>query len=197
MADKAPRCIVLGGINGAGKTTSARMILADTLKVMAFVNADVIAQGLSGFDPDAVNLEAGRIMLSRLHTLAEQRADFAFETTMSGRSSAHWLATLRTAGYFVQLHYFWLASADLAVQRVALRVKAGGHDIPEETVRRRYRQSIRNFLDLYRPTASEWRVYDNSVSVTTPRLIACGKDAETITVIDRDAWSQLEKEARR
>ena len=95
MNEKAPRCIVLGGINGAGKTTSARTILAETLRVMTFVNADVIAQGLAGFDPDNANLEAGRIMLNRLHVLAERREDFAFETTMSGRTSALWLGTLR------------------------------------------------------------------------------------------------------
>jgi predicted ABC-type ATPase len=194
MAETAPRCIVLGGINGAGKTTSARTILADTLKVMTFVNADIIAQGLSGFDPDNANLEAGRIMLDRLHALAERRADFAFETTMSGRTSAHWLKTIRETGYFVQLHYFCLASADLAVSRVALRVQAGGHNIPEATIRRRYTQSIRNFFDLYSPASSEWRVYDNTESALTPRLIASGDRTGSILVIDPIAWARMEQE---
>jgi predicted ABC-type ATPase len=197
MHGPPPRCIVLGGVNGAGKTTSARSILADTLGVMTFVNADVIAQGLAGFDPDSVDTTAGRIMLERLHELAEQRADFAFETTMAGVSSANWLGTLRSTGYFIQLHYFWLASADLAVSRVALRVTAGGHNIPEETIRRRYTQSIRNFLDLYRQAVSEWRVYDNTDSLQTPCLIASGDETGMVSIVDATSWSRIEQEGRK
>ena len=193
MSDKAPRCIVLGGINGAGKTTSARSILAETLRVLPFVNADVIAQGLAGFDPASANIAAGRIMLERLHELAAQRTDFAFETTMSGVSTARWLGTLRDSGYAVQLHYFWLASADVAVARVAHRVSRGGHNVPEETVRRRYCQSIQNFFQLYRPTSSEWQVYDNS-KANIPRLIACGDATGAETIVDSVAWSQMQKE---
>ncbi len=192
MNEKNPRCIVLGGINGAGKTTSSRTILAETLRVMTFVNADVIAQGIAGFDPDSANLAASRIMLERLHELAAQRADFAFETTMSGQTTASWLETLRVSGYSVQLHYFWLASADLAVSRVAHRVTRGGHHVPEATVRRRYRQSIQNFFQLYRPALSRWQVYDNS-QPNLPRLIACGDDAGNESIIDQVAWSQMQK----
>src|SRR5437588_3177373 len=103
-----PTVIVLAGINGAGKTTAARSLLANTLKVMTFVNADVIAQGLSGFDPGAAAVRAGRIMLEQLHELAAQRADFAFETTLAGRTYAAWLDSLRESGYEVHLFYFWL-----------------------------------------------------------------------------------------
>jgi predicted ABC-type ATPase len=193
MADKAPRCIVLGGINGAGKTTSARTILADTLKVMAFVNADVIAQGLAGFDPDAVNVAASRIMLNRLHELAEQRADFAFETTMSGRTTAHWLKTLRDSGYRVELYYFWLETADLAVSRVAHRVGQGGHHVPEATVRRRYHESIRNFFQLYRPASDAWWVYNNSRVETYPTLVATGIASDEV-VLDPNAWTRMKQE---
>src|SRR5438105_9238006 len=131
MADNSPTVIVLAGPNGAGKTTASRTLLAETLRVMTFVNADVIAQGLAGFDPDSAAVEASRIMLERLHKLAEQRADFAFETTLAARSYAGWLKQLRDTGYTVHLCYFWLASADLAVARVAQRVRRGGHNIPE------------------------------------------------------------------
>src|SRR5437879_13390855 len=113
MADDAvrvPQVVVLAGANGSGKTTSARTLLAETLNVMPFVNADTIAQGLSGFDPAAAAIEASRIMLERLHALAEQRADFAFETTLAARSYAPWLRQLRQSGYFVRMVYVWLST---------------------------------------------------------------------------------------
>src|SRR5437764_12678661 len=118
MGETAPSVIVLAGPNGAGKTTASRTVLAETLRVTTYVNADVIAQGLAGFDPDSAAVEASRIMLERLYKLAAQRADFAFETTLAGRSYAGWLKQLREMGYTVHLFYFWLASADLAVARV-------------------------------------------------------------------------------
>src|SRR5258708_7314114 len=115
----SPTAIVLGGINGAGKTTSSRSLLANTLKVMTFVNADVIAQGLSGFNPEAAALRAGRIMLEQLDELAVQRANFAFETTLAGKTYASWLNSLRESGYKVHLFYFWLSSVEMAIERVA------------------------------------------------------------------------------
>src|SRR4051795_9436930 len=110
-----PTVIVLAGVNGAGKTTASRSLLANTLRVMTFVNADVIAQGLSGFDPDAAALRAGRIMLDQLRELAARRANFAFETTLAGRAYAGWLDSLRESGYETHLFYFWLKRAELAV----------------------------------------------------------------------------------
>src|SRR5947209_8423764 len=161
MAEDTPTLVVLAGPNGAGKTTSARTLLAETLQLMTFVNADVIAQGLSGFNPESMAMEAGRIMLERLHALAEQRASFAFETTLAGRSYARWLRSLRVTGYVVHLVYFWLASPDLAVARVAERVSQGGHNIPEATIRQRYRRSVQNFFQLFRPVVHTWKVFDN------------------------------------
>jgi predicted ABC-type ATPase len=192
MAETPPRCIVLGGINGAGKTTSSRTILAETLRVMTFVNADVIAQGIGGFDPASVDVRASRMMLERLHELAAARANFAFETTLAGRSTAEWLRKLRDAGYMVDLHYFWLSSADLAVSRVAHRVTRGGHNVPEATIRRRYEQSIQNFFQLYRPTASTWHVYDNS-EIDKPTEIAFGDGTVNETILIEASWLQMKK----
>jgi predicted ABC-type ATPase len=189
MTGSAPRAIVLGGCNGAGKTTSSRSLLADTLEVMTFVNADVIAQGLSGFDPDNAALEASRIMLERLRALAAGRADFAFETTLAARSYAPWLDGLRQAGYEVHLHYFWLKSADLAVARVRERVRLGGHSIPEPTIRQRYQRSVRNLLHLYLSRVSAWWVYDNSLSVA--QLIARGSSEGDESILDPSAWQRL------
>src|SRR5580700_8448462 len=124
-----PSIIILAGINGAGKTTASRSLLANTLKVMTFVNADVIAQGLSGFDPDSAAMRAGQIMLEQLDNLAAQRASFAFETTLAARTYAGKLHSLRESGYAVHLFYFWLESEELAIARVAARVRKGGHHI--------------------------------------------------------------------
>jgi predicted ABC-type ATPase len=161
--EAAPQVIVLAGANGSGKTTSSRKLLAETLIVMPFVNADMIAQGLAGFNPESTAIAAGRIMLERLRELAEHRENFAFETTLAARSYAGWLKTLRESGYHVRLLYFWLESPDLAVARVAQRVAAGGHHVPEATIRQRYKRSVRNFLTLYRSIVDVWQIHDNSL----------------------------------
>jgi predicted ABC-type ATPase len=184
--------IVLAGPNGAGKTTASRSLLAETLGVMTFVNADVIAQGLSGFDPASAAIEASRIMLARLHALADQRVSFAFETTLAARTLAGWLGGLGQTGYRVELFYFWLASADVAVNRVAVRVSAGGHAVPEATIRQRYQRSIENFLTLYRPVVSVWRAYDNT-QTGPPRLIASGDGSGNVNVTDPAVWLQMQQ----
>jgi predicted ABC-type ATPase len=195
MGEMAPSVIVLAGPNGAGKTTASRTVLAETLRVTTFVNADVIAQGLAGFDPDSAALEASRIMLERLHALAAKRADFAFETTLAGRTYVGWLRSLGDSGYFVQLAYFWLNSADLAVARVAERVRQGGHGIPEKTIRQRYERSLANFFTLYRPLISYWQVYDNSQG-PEPELIASGSRTEQETVINAETWDKIQRSYR-
>jgi predicted ABC-type ATPase len=191
MAEPTPRVIVLAGPNGAGKTTAARSLLADTLHLMTFVNADVIAQGLAAFDPDSAAVEASRLMLERLHALADQRADFAFETTLAARSLAGWLHHLRQTGYAVHLVYFWLESADLAVARVAQRVRMGGHAIPEETIHRRYSRSAENLFRLYCPLVSTWRVYDNS-GAEMYQLVAEGDAARQTLIHDEVRWRRIQ-----
>jgi predicted ABC-type ATPase len=186
MPPEQPIAIVLGGVNRAGKSTSARALLAEQLAVTTFVNADEIARGLNAFAPEAVAFAAGRVMLARLRELAQERADFAFETTLAGRTYAPFLRSLRQAGYVVELYYFWLDSQDLAVQRVRARVRLGGHRIPEATIRQRYSRSIHNFWSDYRHEADSWFAYDNSED--QPVLIAAGTHGEAPEVADPTRW---------
>ncbi len=190
----SPNVILLSGPNGAGKTTSGPQLLKDTLRVTEFVNADTIARGLSAYDPERVTLEAGKVMIRRVRDLARQRADFAFETTLASRSFAPWLAELRRSGDGGHIVFLWLSSADLAVDRVAGRVRMGGHDVPEETIRRRYITGLRNFFELYRPLATTWRMYDNSLAAV-PRLVACGAADGPIQVVDQLTWERIRREA--
>ena len=162
MTDLRPSVIVLAGANGSGKSSLAPSLLRGQLAVSEFVNADVIAQGLSGFNPESVALAAGRVMLNRLHELGRQRVSFAFETTLASRTFVPWLSGLIATGYDFHLVFLWLPAPELAVARVADRVRGGGHRVPEETVRRRYRVGLKNFFRLYRPRTNSWRFYDNS-----------------------------------
>lgn len=132
-----PKVVVIAGPNGAGKSTAAPAVLRNTLRVNEFVNADTIAAGLSAFSPDAVAVAvaAGRIMLDRLRDLAGEGRDFAFETTLASMSFAPWLRTLQLRGYAFHLVYLWLPTVELAIARVAERVRRGGHAIAEDTVR--------------------------------------------------------------
>ena len=192
IQQSSPRVIVLGGPNGAGKTSSSRKLLAETLKVLPYVNADVIAQGLSGFAPESVAWEASRIMLERLHALANRRETFALETTLAGRSYFQWLRSLRESGYQVNLYYFYLSNADLALQRVALRVQRGGHSIPESTIRTRYRRSLLNLFSLYLSIADEWTIFDNTGN-GAPVVIARGQ-GEKIEIFQQHVWAQMNAE---
>jgi predicted ABC-type ATPase len=185
-----PRVIVLAGPNGAGKTTAAPRLLRDRLRVRQFVNADSLALGLSGFDAESAALAAGRIMIQRLHELAEERSSFAFETTLASRSFVPWLKSLINLGYAFHLVFLWLPSPDVAVRRVAQRVRIGGHDVPETTIRRRYAAGLRNFFALYRPIATTWRIYDNS-NERAMRLIAAGKESRTTRVAATELWKKL------
>jgi predicted ABC-type ATPase len=180
----------LGGPNGAGKSTTAGRLLRGPLAVDEFVNADIIAQGLSGFAPERVALAAGRIMMARLRELSAQRVTFAFETTLASRSFAPWIKGLVDTGYHFHLVFLWLPSPDIAVARVAARVRLGGHDVPEATIRRRYRAGIRNFFELYQPMAHSWQIVDN-IRIGRPRLIAAGRGKDTDHIRDRDTWRSI------
>ena len=190
MAETAPSVVVLAGPNGAGKSTSASAILKDALGVDEFVNADVIARGLSGFDPDRAAMAAGRIMLARLRELARQRTDFAFETTLASRSFAPRIAELIGTGYQFHLVFLWLPSPDLAVAPVAARVLEGGHDVPGATIRRRYEAGLRNVFGLYQPMATTWGLWDNSREQGLIP-IASGQSRSTLHVSDQETWRRI------
>lgn len=189
-----PDIFVIAGPNGAGKSTTAREMLPAFVGCVEFVNADEIALGLSAFRPQTVALAAGRAMLNRLNELARQRIDFAFETTLASRSFAPWLKQRQQEGFNVNLIYLWLPGVELAVERVAQRVKAGGHHVPEPDIRRRYERGRKNFIELYAPLADTWEVYDNSGF--EPYLIAFGGRDEPTTILEMDHWQRIKGEAK-
>ncbi len=159
---QAPEIIVVAGPNGAGKSTTAAVLLPENLRIDQFVNADLIALGLSPFAPERSAFSAGRIMLKRIHRLSEQGMSFAFETTLAAKTYAPFLREAQKAGYLVHVVYIWLNSAELAAARVAHRVQQGGHDVPREIIERRYRRGLRNLFSIYIPLANSWTLCDNS-----------------------------------
>ena len=195
MSEISPQIIIIAGPNGAGKSTLAPLLLRDKLKLTEYVNADTIALGLSAFAPENAAMEAGRVMLKRLHDLAAQRKSFAFETTLATRSYAKWLKTLMEQGYDVHLIYLWLRSPEIAIARVQERVRAGGHDVPEETIQRRYKRGVENFFALYESLATSWSVYDHSL-MNAPHCLAM-KEAQAAPVIfEANLWRQFCEVAR-
>jgi predicted ABC-type ATPase len=168
-------------------------LLRGSLRVEEFVNADTLAQGLSAFRPDDVALEAGRIVLRRLDGLESQRKSFAFEATLASHALARRLARLRENGYRVNIVYLWLPTADLAIARVQERIRAGGHEVPPDTVRRRFHRGRHNFFTLYRELADFWRVYDAS-SIRGPQLVASGGRGRTTRIRDRQTWQTAGQE---
>jgi predicted ABC-type ATPase len=166
---RQPICIVIAGPNGAGKTTFAREYLPKVAGVVQFVNADLIAQGLAPLDPSLAALAAARLVLREINRLAAARADFAFESTLSGVSYARHLARWKDQGYRIEIAYLRLESPQLALRRIAARVRQGGHSVSRADVLRRFERGWRQFVGIYRPLADEWAVYDNSGE--SPRLL--------------------------
>ena len=185
------RLYIISGCNGAGKTTASYTILPEMLDCNEFVNADEIAKGLSPFNPNKVAIKAGRLMLTRIDDLLESGVDFAFETTLATRSYVNTVKKAQEKGYFVTILYFWLSSPELAVERVRIRVKEGGHDIPEQTIRRRYILGISNMFNLYIPIANYWMFIDNSK--TSFEILAEGQEKGEI-VNNEIIWSKLKSE---
>jgi predicted ABC-type ATPase len=189
----SPSIVILAGPNGAGKSTAAARMLGRGITVTTYVNADVVAQEIAPGDPERVAFEAGRRVLQQIERLIAQGASFGFETTLAGRTYVTWLRRAIAAGYELRLLYFWLPTPDLAVARVARRVEAGGHQIPEDVIRRRYAAGIRNFFSLYRGLARHWEMYDSSD--IPPRLVAEGQFGRTTRVADARAWSAIRSAA--
>lgn len=174
---------IIGGCNGAGKTTASFSILPDILDCREFVNADEIARGLSPFRPETVTFEAGRIMLKRIKALINAGETFAFETTLSTRSYKNLIAEANKSGYKITLVFFWLESVEMAIDRVQNRVRDGGHNIPEEIIRRRYRSGIKNLLEIYLPIVDRALLFDNSSN--DPVLLAQKTRNDEIQILDK------------
>jgi len=168
------RVLVIAGPNGAGKTTFAHEFLPAEARLMAFVNADLIAAGLSPFNPERAAVRAGRLMVRTIDEHVARREDFAFETTLAGRRYARAIPNWRAAGYRVGMVFIALPSADVAIARVAERVRQGGHPVPQAVVRRRFIAGRENFERIYQGLVDEWRLYDNSGS--RPILVDQGEN---------------------
>jgi predicted ABC-type ATPase len=167
---KQRRIIIVAGPNGAGKTTFAREYLLKEGDCPDFVNVDLIAAGLSPFDPDRAAIRAGRIMLSEIERRTRKGESFAFETTLSGHVYARQIPPWRNAGYRVRLIFLSLPNPEMAIARVAARVAQGGHNVRSAVVRRRFESGLRNFEDIYKDLVDKWEWYDNSGN--TPQLIS-------------------------
>lgn len=182
---------IIGGCNGAGKTTASFTILPEILDCKEFVNADEIAKGLSPFQPEKVSFESGRIMLHRINELLEINQNFAFETTLATKSYKSKVIEAQAKGYNVALLFFWLQNVDLAIERVKTRVQEGGHNIESEVVKRRYVNGIRNLFNLYLPIVNEAMIFDNSGG--KPELIAEKVLESDIDIINNIKFDKLKK----
>lgn len=156
------KIIIISGPNGAGKTTFALEFLPNEADCPEFVNADLIAAGLRPFSPELAAFKAARIMLEQIHEHAAKDESFAFETTLSGRSYAQLIPVWRKQGYLVKLFFLRLPSDEMAIERVRQRVTVGGHNVPEDVIRRRFQAGLNNFENLYKPIVDEWILYDNA-----------------------------------
>jgi len=179
---------VVAGPNGAGKTTFATQFLPYFAHCQEFLNADLIAAGLAPFAPETQSVRAGRLLLTRIRELTAARKDFSLETTLSGRTYARYFREIKNQGYRVVLSYLWLPTADVAASRVAVRVQQGGHDVPEEDIRRRFKSSLQNLFGIYRPLLDSWQLFDGSH--LPPRLIAF-EDNHQLQVLNADAFEKV------
>lgn len=181
---------IIAGCNGAGKTTASYTILPEILDCKEFVNADEIAKGISPFQPEKAGIEAGRFMLKRIKKLLMSGENFAFETTLSTRSYVQFVERAKELNYQVTCLFFWLDSDDLAVSRVARRVKEGGHHIPEDVIRRRYKSGLENFFRLFLPKVDNWLFVNNSGD--TYEIVAEG-GINDITINNKGLWDGLKQ----
>ncbi len=173
----SPRILIIAGPNGAGKTTFAKTFLPEEAQCLRFLNADLIAAGLSPFAPEVAAIKAGRLIIEEMAALSAAGESFAFETTLSGLAYIQHIKKWQKLGYHVSLFFLALNSADLAVERVAWRVSQGGHNILKEVIHRRFKAGLHNFKQYYCPLVNSWALYDNSGA--EPQLLEWGKNNET------------------
>src|SRR5665213_2991595 len=189
MEDK--NLYIIGGCNGAGKTTASFTILPEIIECKEFVNADEIAKGLSPFQPEKVAFEAGRIMLNRINELLNSNVTFAFETTLATRSYKNKMEEAKQKGYIITLLFFWLQTMELAKERVRVRVSEGGHNIEEDVIERRYRKGIKNLFDIYLPFVDGAFIFDNSFG--KPELLVKKMSDGQFTIINEIKFLELKK----
>lgn len=180
-----PTLYIIAGCNGAGKTTASLTILPEVLDCREFINADEIAKGLSPFKPEEVAIEAGKLMLQRIDYLLSKKATFAIETTLATKSYKNLVDRAKISGYKVILLFFWLPSPEIAQQRVASRVAAGGHDIPKEIIHRRYWLGLQNLFNIFINIVDFWSLYDNSDNASP--IVKNG------IVINKDKLTEIKK----
>jgi predicted ABC-type ATPase len=184
----SPDLYIIAGPNGAGKTTFAREFLPNYAECKNFINADLIAQGVAPFSPEAVAFRAGRLMLEEINHYVKRGEDFGFETTLSGRSYLGLIRRLKKLGYRVHFFFLLVPTVDLALTRVRGRVMEGGQDIPESVVRRRFGRSLQNFFADYRQLGDSWIVFDNSGA--TPAVVALEKQGKP-RIMNRELYETL------
>jgi len=184
---------IIAGPNGSGKTTFAKMFLPDYVKCPNFVNADLIAQGLSPFEPRSAAIKAGRLVLQQIQEFAERGVDFAFETTLSGKTYVRLLSELKARNYALHLFFLWIPSPELAIARIKDRVREGGHNVPAEDVRRRFARGIHNFFNLYEPLLDSWMMFDNSKA--KPVLIAKRRNGHR-KVVKEELFKIIQRDVR-
>ncbi len=190
-----PNLYIISGCNGSGKTTASYSLLPEMLGCQEFVNSDEFAKSLSPFDPSAASVSASRYMLMKINYLLGKKADFSIETTLATRSVVGIIKEARSLGYSVTILYFWLNSQELAIKRVKDRVAAGGHNIPEDVIRRRYLMGLQYFFDTYCPISDRWVLADNSKTPFT--VVAEGSKGSTF-IRDEEKykliWSMVHEE---
>ncbi|AZI40087.1 zeta toxin family protein [Epilithonimonas vandammei] len=186
---KEQNLYIIAGCNGAGKTTASFTILPEILDCKEFVNADEIAKGLSPFQPEKVAFESGRIMLNRIDELFSQNENFAFETTLATKTYKQKILKAKEQGYNTTLLFFWLKNPELAIERVKIRVKEGGHHIPEDVIRRRYYNGILNLFNIYLPIVNHTLIFDNSEG---KHILIAEKNSETeINIYNQEKFNEL------
>ena len=195
MMSKLPKLYIIAGCNGAGKTTASFTILPEVLDCKEFINADEIAKGLSPFQPESVAMQAGRIMLARMDELLQKGETFAFETTLATKSYKQKIEWAQANGYEVTLLFFWLDSPNIAKERVAQRVAEGGHNIPLETIERRYYNGIANLFTIYIDMVDICYIFDNSEG--RKELIAQKERHKDIVIYNNDKFNLIKNNDER
>ncbi len=193
----APNVFMIGGANGAGKTTAALTLLPKYVDAYEFVNADEIARGLNPVKPETADVMAGRVMIERIQGLINARKNFAFETTCAGKHHVQTLQICKQAGYCLHLIFLWLPSVDMAIHRVAQRVEQGGHPVTESTIRRRYINGLKNLIGTWLPIVEKALILDSSVGTIGSYPVIAEKTADALIISDQIVWNTIKMNAER